>query len=84
MLTTETASAVVQRGSGDTMPKEELIECHATSSFSIEGEHIQSGSTIHVSEATYKELRAAQRVEPGPAPKSKGKEKGTDEKPPAP
>lgn len=64
----------------------DFIKCHATSSFSIEGEHIENGSNLEVSEEIYKELRAAQRVEPGhvsqrieapaaPASEAKGKAK---------
>lgn len=60
------------------MAEKKTIECHATSSFSIEGEHVETGTTIEVSEDVYKDLRTAQRVEPGPAPtalRAKGKAK---------
>lgn len=59
----------------------DFIKCHATSSFSIEGEHVENGSNLEVSEEIYKQLRAAQRVEDGhvEAPKSKSKGKGEGE-----
>lgn len=59
---------------------EKVIACHATSSFLIEGEHVESGSNLEVSEEIYSQLRAAQRVEKGHVeqPEPKGKSKGKD------
>lgn len=44
---------------------EKQIECHATSSFLVEGEHIERGTNLEIPESLYKELRGAGRVDPG-------------------
>lgn len=44
---------------------EKQIECHATSSFFVEGELIESGTNLEIPEPMFKELRGAGRVSLG-------------------